>query len=213
MMCLHSSKNYQLQLPSVHIQSSWQPIQKVGIIVQHFWIRKYPWHAFFFSHGVTPVDTFLCTFCDTMFSFFFCSTLYFYCVCIFWISEQFVKCSSWPWTGQYRQGVLNCIDQGPPPTIGGQDSQWLIASLMISSEEFFRSIFINSYFFFLFSLGYRMHIWTKCSVLLSEIFAHAAPSCVCVFFAAIQTESKGWWRDWLKGRTSERRSIHWNMTS
>ena len=73
-------KNYQLQLPSVHIQSSWQPIQKVGIIVQHFWICKYPWHAFFSQ----TVDIFYVPFVTPCFHFFFfCSTLYFYCVCIF----------------------------------------------------------------------------------------------------------------------------------
>ena len=36
------------------------------------------------------------------------------------------KCSNRPWTGQYRQGVLNCIDQGSPQTNGGQGSNWLI---------------------------------------------------------------------------------------
>jgi len=36
--------------------------------------------------------------------------------------SNFVKYIRRPWTGQHRQGVLNCVDQGPPPTIGGQGS-------------------------------------------------------------------------------------------
>ena len=105
---------------------------------------------------------------------FFCSTLYFYCVCIFWISEQFVKCSSWPWTGQYRQGVLNCIDQGPPPTIGGQGSKWLISFYKWSFFKKFLFCSASStthfHFYYFFSLGFRMHISTKCLVLLRDFF-------------------------------------------
>jgi len=64
-----------------------------------------------------------------------------------------VKCSNRPWTGQYRQGVLNCIDQGSPQTNGGQGSNWLILIFFISQILYFVlhtfTIFIN--FLILFS--------------------------------------------------------------
>ena len=49
------------------------------------------------------------------------------CTCI--LKLQFVgkfKCRNRPWTGQHRQGGVNCVDQSPPLIIGGQGSKWLI---------------------------------------------------------------------------------------
>ena len=59
--------------------------------------------------------------------------------CIYFFVTPFcasVKCSNRPWTGQYRQGVLNCIDQGSTQTNGGQGSNWLILIFYLADNLF-----------------------------------------------------------------------------
>ena len=72
---------------------------------------------------------------------------------------------------------------------------WRSRFMMVNCyyNDFFRRVFLFHFhqLLYFFSLGYRMHIWTKCSVLLSEIFAHAAPSCVCVFLLPSKQNQRG----------------------
>ena len=75
----------------------------------------------------------------------------------FFFFGESVKCTNRPWTGQYRQGVLNCVDQGSPQTNGGQGSNWLIFNFYLA-DNLFRTGYLHHFYQYLISvfLGNRM---------------------------------------------------------